>query len=178
MRKPWIALYSQTGSEIVSLSEYRKQYPDIIITDNNTRSNWHPKLLSHSVSIIDKKNRKNSYVLKNLFDPAAIITLHGWLNIIPQDICEKYSIFNGHPGYIVDYPELKGKDPQKRCWENIHFYDKVGSVVHKVSPEVDNGEIIASECISSALCTSLEATFNTLKTTSLKAWIKAFDIIQ
>ena len=52
-----------------------------------------------------------------------LITLNGWLRIVPPDKCAKYNIYNGHPGLITKYPELKGKDPQQRMWENIHEYD-------------------------------------------------------
>ena len=74
--------------------------------------------------------------------PEAIITLHGWLRIMPPSICEKFKIYNGHPGLITDYPELKGKDPQERMF-NDGNYTYYGSVVHKVVPEVDSGEIVS-----------------------------------
>ena len=69
-----------------------------------------------------------------------IITLHGWLRIMPPEICNRYEIYNGHPGLITKYPELKGKDPQMRAWEGD--YEFCGSVLHRVTEGVDEGEII------------------------------------
>jgi folate-dependent phosphoribosylglycinamide formyltransferase PurN len=48
--------------------------------------------------------------------PDAIVTLHGWLRVIPAYVCERSRIYNGHPGLITKYPELKGKDPQVRAF--------------------------------------------------------------
>ena len=79
-------------------------------------------------------------------------------------------MINGHPGAIDLYPELKGKDPQVRTWENKGNYKFLGSVVHEVVPEVDEGKIIKSVHITNTTL-SLEDTFSMLKMTSLTAWI-------
>lgn len=178
--KQWVSLFSQTGTEIVSLAKYYSRFPDTIITSNADMSKWNVDIPRDKVIIIDRKNTKNSYVLKKYFDTSAIITLHGWLHIIPKDICEDFCIYNGHPGYIVDYPELKGKDPQDRVWRNFDLYDKIGSVVHRVTPIVDDGEIISSSYVLRKSCcwVNMFSMYDKLKATSLQAWIKAFSIIQ
>ena len=52
------------------------------------------------------------YLVNNLKHD--LITLHGYLRIIPENICKQCKhIYNGHPGLINMYPELKGKDPQE-----------------------------------------------------------------
>ena len=69
-----------------------------------------------------------------------LVTLHGWLRIVPPPVCIRFSIYNGHPGLITTYPELKGKDPQKKAFELKHPI--IGCVIHKVTPEVDDGTIL------------------------------------
>ena len=54
---------------------------------------------------------------------------------------DEYNIYNLHPGDIVKYPELKGKDPQKRAWEDD--YPTVGCVLHRAIGEVDSGDIVS-----------------------------------
>ena len=78
-------------------------------------------------------------------------------------------MINGHPGAIDLYPELKGKDPQVRTWESKGNYKFLGSVVHEVVPEVDEGKIIKSVHLTNTAL-SLEDTFSMLKMTSLTAW--------
>jgi folate-dependent phosphoribosylglycinamide formyltransferase PurN len=181
--KRWVALYSMTGSEIVKISRHIGKYPDLIITDNENIESWHPMMKSLAylkiLTTISKANRKNIEVLKSLFtsDYQTRITLHGWLNIVPAEICETFEIYNGHPGYISEYPELKGKDPQQRAWDSIDKYPVVGSVVHRVVAEVDAGYIISSDTMSSDKCTSLDETYKVLTDTSFNAWKKAINTI-
>jgi len=98
-----------------------------------------------------------------------IITLHGYLRIITEPVCRKYNIFNGHPAAIELYPELKGMDPQVRAWENKSAYKFIGSVVHKVVPEVDAGEVISQVNVINNV-ESLDEMYSQLKFTSLSAW--------
>ena len=99
-----------------------------------------------------------------------LITLNGLLRIIPPDKCAKYNIYNGHPGLITKYPELKGKDPQEKAWKDIHNYDTVGSVVHKVVEEVDAGEIATVSEVSSDSILTLDEMYHALRSTSFTAW--------
>ena len=91
---------------------------------------------------------------------------------MPPDKCSKYNIYNGHPGLITKYPELKGKDPQQRAWDDLHKYNVVGSVVHSVVEEVDAGEIVELEATFSDSLLTLDDTYNTLKGTSFRAWYR------
>jgi len=173
----WTTLFSQTGSEIVKLCESIGRKPDNIITDNNDYSKWHPGL--RNVTVVPKLSLKDSNVLRDLLGNSnnTLVTLHGWLHIIPEDICNEYNIYNGHPGLITAYPELKGKDPQARCWANIKSYDVVGSVVHKVTPVVDDGKVLTHSYIQASECKSLEDTHEKLRKTSYDAWIQAFSVL-
>ena len=110
----WIALFSQTGSEIAALSKAIKRSPDFVIT-NADIDNVNPEV---DINFrINNDEAKTLDILEDLeFDiDSTLITLNGWLKIVPPDKCSKYNIYNGHPGLITKYPELKGKDPQQRA---------------------------------------------------------------
>lgn len=172
----WVALFSQTGSEIVNLSEIFGRKPDLLVTNNTSESayKFHSGIRKLNTIIMSGHHD----ILMNYFRNQTIyptqdtlITLHGYLRIIPQDVCEKYEIYNGHPGSIKMYPELKGKDPQARAWHDKDRYPIIGSVVHKVTPGVDEGEILVEENTNNT-ANSLEEAFSLLKQTSLNAWVK------
>ena len=173
MAKKWIALFSQTGSEIVELSKLIKRPPDLIITNNITQEKYkiHENLNKLAPVLSAKHDALMNYLLNTrVYDPSeTIITLHGYLRIIPENVCTKYAMYNGHPGAIDLYPELKGKDPQARTWENKEKYKFIGSVVHKVVPGVDEGQIIKSVHFTNKNY-SLNEVFESLKITSLTAW--------
>ena len=131
----------------------------------------HPKIRNKITHTLNKEDAKTLHVLRRVAKPDDLITLHGWLRIVPRDICEQYNIYNGHPGLINKHPELKGKDPQQRAFENIHRYSKIGSVVHKVTPIVDDGEIISSCCVNTPEKVTLEKVLSSLKLTSRESWL-------
>jgi len=99
--------------------------------------------------------------------------LHGFLRILPPELFQYLTgkIYNGHPGLITYFPELKGKDPQIRAWEGK--YDTIGSVVHKVTEGVDEGEVVRFAAISNT-AQSLDDMYNLLRGTSLDSWIRFF----
>lgn len=147
MNRPWIAFFSQSGTELGLLSRVLERAPDCIVTNREElidTSILLRQLIDDGVKLVQipakPTSRDYKNVLKEYENP--IVTLHGFLRIIPADICNKYDIYNLHPGLITEYPELKGKDPQRRAFEGN--YNVVGCVLHKVSPEVDGGEIIDS----------------------------------
>mgnify|MGYP003111326427 CR=1 FL=1 len=167
----WIALFSQTGSEIADLSSALDKVPDYVITNSKSDK------IDSRVDVdfrLNKEEAKTLDILENLeFDiNNTLITLNGWLRIVPPDKCLKYNIYNGHPGLITKHPELKGKDPQIRAWENISSYSKIGSVVHEVVEEVDGGKIMCQEDISTKHILNLTNTYQSLRTTSFNAWYR------
>lgn len=150
--RPWITFFSQTGSEIYNLSNTLGVYPDAIITNRQSNDGVNPGLITITTFRTQKLNRTIWYTLSN--KPTVqdylqvlekfknpIITLHGYLRILPKEICEKYEIYNLHPGLINRFPELKGYNPQERAFTG--GYNVAGCVIHKVIPEVDEGEIVA-----------------------------------
>jgi len=172
----WAAFYSQTGSEICDISDKLGRYPDLVITDNVTGEPKTDSRIVNSKAINTRQYRSLSKQEKidyyNILDGYDIITLHGWLNIVPASVCNKYRMYNGHPGLITYYPELKGKDPQKRAWENIASYMYIGSVIHNVTAEVDGGNVAVQKKRLSVNCTSLDETYKELKETSLETWVE------
>lgn len=169
----WLAFFSQTGSEIVELSKILGRVPNLLVTNNfeNTIP-YHPDIhtLGSVIQSATHDLQMNYFRYQTLLKPdETLITLHGYLRIIPEDICNKYDIWNGHPGLINVYPELKGKDPQVRAWEGN--YPTIGSVIHKVTPGVDEGPIscfVATENTAS----SLDEMYGLLKQTSLQSWVE------
>jgi len=146
-KRPWIVFFSQTGSEIGNLISSLDKVPDCIITNKNDATDISPLLKKHlndKVSIVQIPNKPEvkdyQKVLKKYKNP--LVTLHGYLRIIPKEICSKYEIYNLHPGLITEYPELKGKDPQQRAYEGK--YPQAGCVIHRVIPEVDEGKIVST----------------------------------
>jgi folate-dependent phosphoribosylglycinamide formyltransferase PurN len=146
MKHKWIAFFSQTGSEIVEIANAIGRWPDVIVTNErpNSLRQIHPDIKESAklVTVSNKPTQKElEEVLEYYEDP--LVTLHGWLRIMPAEVCEKYTIVNGHPGLITEYPELKGKDPQIKAFNAKH--EVMGCVLHKVTAGVDEGKIIAEE---------------------------------
>jgi folate-dependent phosphoribosylglycinamide formyltransferase PurN len=169
----WIAFFSQTGSEIVELSKALGRKPDLLVTNNfEEKIKFHPGIRELGVTILSARhdmlmNYFRNQVVYNV--PQTLISLHGYLRILPADICEKYEIYNGHPGAIDLYPELKGKDPQMKVWQDNDRYAIIGSVVHKCTAELDGGEVLKAVHLRNRNST-VEELFTSLKMTSLSAW--------
>lgn len=174
----WIAFFSQTGSEIVEISRHLGRSPDMIVTNNRPAHlrtiNRDLLSLSPALGITPNKPDLVDYLQKITHltgDPnQTLITLHGWLRIIPEEVIKTYPyIYNGHPGLISRYPELKGKDPQKKAWDL--GLDTSGSVIHKVTSGVDEGPIILSKEIPIRNL-SLDELFESLHNTSINLWVQ------
>ena len=170
----WIAFFSQTGSEIVDLSKRLGRKPDLIVTNNfEDKIKFHPGIRELGVTIMSAKhdmimNYFRNQVIYNVSE--TIISLHGYLRILPADICEKYEIYNGHPGAITIYPELKGKDPQEKVWQENEKYTTIGSVVHRCTAELDDGEVLKTVYLRNRNYTK-EDLYASLKMTSSSAWL-------
>ena len=182
VKHPWIAFFSQTGSEIVSISLSLNRWPDMVIT--NKRPDHLRKIneiLDEECKIHYVENKPSDEELMKLIDKYEnpIITLHGWLRVMSPEMCDKYHMFNGHPGLITWYPELKGKDPQVRTFEGIKegIYPVAGAVIHKVTAGVDEGKIISEEKFNT-FGLDLKELFRILRNRSEYMWIKLLrDII-
>ncbi len=170
----WITFFSQTGSEIVNLTESLCIVPDVIITNKLSISDLKIyTLFSTKIYQLPKKPTLEDYIelftYLNLEPNNSLITLHGYLHIIPAQLCH-FNIYNLHPGLITLYPELKGIHPQKKAIILEHLY--VGCVLHKVIEVVDSGEIIMSSYKKNTFV--LKSNEQLLRNISLQLWIKFF----
>lgn len=175
--KRWLALFSMSGREICDVSEAIGRYPDMIISDNMAGTPPVDRRLYKGCSYsywlnyrkLSREDKLEMY--RDHLSRYDVITLHGWMNIVPAEICNEFEIYNGHPGLITEFPELRGKDPQQRLWDNIDKYPVCGSVVHRVTAEVDCGDVVTfgkTHCMMN--CISKKTTYETLRGTSLLAW--------
>jgi len=167
--KIWIAFFSQTGAEIADIAESLGRWPDRIITNDRPEDlrTIDPRIEEKGYFTLNNKPTLEEYEDLLVYFPEALITLHGWLRIMPPSICEKYTIFNGHPGLITEYPELKGKDPQIRAFKGK--YPVVGTVLHRVVAGVDEGKVIAEERVN-AFNLELNDLFRILRDRGLYMW--------
>lgn len=169
MDRPWIAFFSQTGGEIADIANSIGRWPDVIIT------NERPEHLRTIDERVEKqgyftwanKPSEEDYISQFEKYSNLLVTLHGWLRIVPPYVCERTEIYNGHPGLITMYPELKGKDPQEKAFNLKH--EQIGCVLHKVTAGVDEGKIIAEER-TNAFQLELDDIFRILKDRSLYLW--------
>jgi folate-dependent phosphoribosylglycinamide formyltransferase PurN len=177
--RPWVTFFSQTGTEIYNLSNAFGKYPDAIISNKQNHDTTNSDLINN---IKFREHKLNSIFLYNISQKPTleeykniltrfsnpIITLHGYLRIIPEEICNNYEIYNLHPGLISKHPELKGFNPQERAF--TRGYKNAGCVIHKVTPGVDDGEIVASGeigieglTLTEVYCSLHDCAFNTWK---------------
>ena len=188
--RPWITFFSQTGTEIYNLSNALGVYPDCVVHNKHNNDGVNQKLIELTTFRATKLNMMHCWqhippkpditnyenVLSRYDNP--IITLHGYLRIIPREICEKYEIYNLHPGLITKYPSLKGFNPQERAFADGH--KDAGCVIHRVTPGVDEGEIVASGEINIENLT-LAQVYTELHDCALNVWINfltEYNIIQ
>ena len=180
MNKPWIALFSHSGKEIYQISTTIAKKPDVILTTNLDTNTWFPSLRhGFRVGIPFDENMHDVFDTLRMDEwKDAIITLHGFMKIIPPDLCASREIWNGHPGLINYYSELRGKDPQEKTWDNIESYQFIGSVVHKVTDKIDDTSTIKTYCMVNNTCNSKKEVYNTLRRTSLVSWLQFFDMVK
>ena len=167
--RPWIAFFSQTGSEIVEVSKILGRWPNKIITNHRPAHlrSINEGIPTHLLYWTENKPEEHEYQWHLMGYGNPIITLHGWLRVVPESICNRFDVYNGHPGLITKYPELKGKDPQFRAWEGN--YKTAGCVIHKVTAGVDEGEVLMErESIHKML--PKNDIFRILHDTSVKMW--------
>lgn len=173
----WSCFISQSGQEVYDICKNLCIVPKLVITNN-------PRKLREEVSEFLKDNRcevrsipfnpsLEHYLQEDILN-SNIITLHGYLRILPGEFIQSYrprTIYNGHPGLITYYPELKGFNPQIRAWEGE--YPTIGSVVHEVTEGVDEGKVVRFTAVPNHE-NSLDGVYEQLRHTSLDAWLKFF----
>lgn len=146
--RPWVTFFSQTGSEIYNISQALSKEPDVIITNKqiNKIDTINQNLLDRffeKIIFISKKPTVEEYRL--VIPENSYITLHGYLRILPPEICNEYEIYNLHPAPLKLYPDLKGFTPQERVYNEKRDFS--GNTIHKCIAEVDAGEILAENTL-------------------------------
>ena len=171
----WVTFFSQTGSEIAEVCSRLNRWPDRICTNKPiTEIDSINKVLLEKcfdkILFLPTKPKTEEYStsLRSICS-SDIITLHGYLRIVPQTICNTFTIYNGHPGDIVDYPILAGFNPQEKAFK-LGIKD-TGSVVHVVTSKVDGGPVVAIKRCKINL-KSLDKTYEILHKNSIKLWVE------
>lgn len=178
--KNWGVLVSQTGSEVVAISEMLGILPSLLVTNRVTNiSEKNMRIFSkNSIEIVVLPNKPtvDQYLRSGILEKE-LVTLHGFLRIIPEGVFSyfKGQMFNGHPGLIDMYPELKGFNQQEVVAGKQEQYPLIGSVIHRVIPELDSGEIIGSSSCKNTT-TTIDEAYEALRETSLKSWEAFFKI--
>lgn len=166
--KKWIAFFSHTGNEIYNVSKRIGRFPDRVVTNLAPGDKSINKELIKRVDVVYVKDKPAVEDYRRIIWNDAIITLHGWMRVVPKSICKENIIYNLHPGLISKYPELKGADPQRKVFECEYpeIYSRVGCVIHRVIPEVDSGEILIERSVSNTFagCSSLTSYLHDMAT--------------
>jgi folate-dependent phosphoribosylglycinamide formyltransferase PurN len=166
----WYAMFSQTGSEIYEVSKKLSRYPDMVLCNKQDGFESINKNLIGKASIIftDKSPTVDQYL--HYIPEDALVTMHGWLRIVPGEVCKKRDIYNGHPGLISEFPQLKGKDPQQKAIDLKLEY--TGCVLHKATAELDGGPITL--CSEKVYLKGLsdDQVFEALHKSSVDMWTK------
>lgn len=176
----WVALFSQSGQEIWSLYASLGRAPDLIITNQVSQARIYPPLLERFQDRLIYITQNTVEAYKNILRETDLVTLHGYLRIIPAETCNTFNIYNGHPGLITLYPDLKGYNPQEKACKKE--YKIIGSVVHKCVAEVDEGPIIVEKRYTITVeereqykGNLLQLYINLLRDTSLACWREFFN---
>ena len=104
-------------------------------------------LISDEIKKIAKKNEykiklfeKVTNLKSNYFKDADIIFSVGYMKVINNKLIDKHNIINLHPSIL---PKYKGLMTQKRIL--INNEKEYGFTIHKVSNDLDSGDIISQK---------------------------------
>jgi folate-dependent phosphoribosylglycinamide formyltransferase PurN len=176
----WGVLISQTGSEVVAISEKLGILPSLIVTNNITKiSPRNMEIFGENnveIYVIPRKPELINY-LRSRINLKELITLHGYLRILPEELFPymKGKIYNGHPALITMYPELKGFNKQEDIAGNQDKYEWCGSVIHECIPELDAGKVVVS-CKVKNTANTVDEAYTLLRETSLNSWENFFKL--
>lgn len=158
----WIALFSNSGSELAEVIENVGTEPFMILNDRMRTP--HDKRLLGKVRVMDHSNIVD-YLSKLPKD--VVVTLHGYLRILPEKAITD-NTFNIHPGDIVKYPQLKGIHPQRKAIQE--GLPSTGVVIHKVDSGVDTGEIQMLRTFNIPEGSNEESLINALRVIGVDMW--------
>lgn len=174
MKLNWTVFVSQTGSEVYNISRELGIIPKLLVTNNikklSTKVKEYLELQGCIIKEISFRPLLNEYLQEEILN-SSIITLHGYLRVLPKDFIDNYkgNIYNGHPALITRYPELKGLNKQEDVFYHKEKYPFMGSVIHIVTPILDDGDILF-EVSKINDVQSLDDAYDKLKQTSFASW--------
>jgi len=135
-------LLSGKGSNLFKILEanLKKElfHPHSIITNNTLSLNI--KKLIYTKKLDIKIYENISHISPKILKGAELIFSVGYMKTIDRKIINKYEIINLHPSLL---PLYKGLMTQKRMLINQEKY--FGFSIHKVSPLLDDGEVISQK---------------------------------
>ena len=169
VRSNWVALISYTGKELTELCNKLGQCPEIVFSNNPVHMNNPPNLPSQFFFALKKLDFFD--MLKDIIPNDALVTCHGFSWIIPDSICNNYEMYNVHPGDICRYPELIGKDPQRKAIKLK--LPSTGVVIHRITPDLDQGPIVKYKTFDITEETNTEASLTrSLRDLSIDMWVE------
>ena len=175
MRK-WVPFFSRSGSEIANIIDRTGILPSHVVTNQPDIDKIDSRLLRSDLAIIhipvSLKPTVNDYRHAIQHAPSdVIVTLNGWLRIIPPDICTSYEIYNLHPGLVTEYSGiLKGKDPQQKAFDLK--LPITGCTLHRVTAELDAGPIISETRVDISNLTTAEQVIKELGYLAVDQWLE------
>ena len=135
-------LLSGRGSNLLNILETNLKkklfYSHSIITNNTLSQNIKKLIEFYKLNI--KIYENISYISPKILEGTELIFSVGYMKTIDRKIIDKYEIINLHPSLL---PSYKGLMTQKRMLINQERY--FGFSIHKVSPLLDNGEVISQK---------------------------------
>ena len=135
-------ILSGKGSNLLKILEMnlkKKVFHSHSIITNNTLSSQIKKLIE--IKKLDIKVYENiSSISPRILEGTELIFSVGYMKTIDTKIINKFEIINLHPSLL---PSYKGLMTQKRMLINQERY--FGFSIHKVSPLLDNGEVISQK---------------------------------
>lgn len=159
----WIALFSNSGTELAEVIERTGVWPDIIFLD---------KFRTAVDKRIMAKVRYSTHdgikeYLRNC-PKDTLVTLHGYLRILPEE-CITNETYNIHPGDIVKYPELRGIHPQKKALDL--GLPTTGVIIHRVDAGVDTGQIQMLSVVGIREDADEASLINDLRNVGIDMWV-------
>ena len=135
-------LLSGKGSNLFKILEanLKKElfHPHSIITNNTLSLNIKKLIYTNKLAI--KVYENISHISPKILKGTELIFSVGYMKTIDRKIINKYEIINLHPSLL---PLYKGLMTQKRMLINQEKY--FGFSIHKVSPLLDDGEVISQK---------------------------------
>ena len=177
----WYSLFSHTGRETAHIWFNHPDciQPELAITNNEHYAGPIPCMMCAKADVINEW-----LVTPGLISPKSIITLNGYMRILPKYVLDYLAeidckVYNIHPAPIHMYPDLKGKDPQLRLYEGLKSgkYKFIGAVIHEVDAGVDTGKIVYSMhwMPSARERESVASLFDTLHNAGTHMWRNFFE---